>query len=185
MRKRRTAEHREAICKALASHEKGRGVILPKSRVDELVRATYEMFLDGLLQTEICEALGASKSRVERWLSMGETRWPNAQIAERRGTHSRSELERFMLHVSPEPNTGCWLWTGGHKPTGYCASIGTHGGGRTQAHRRAYILFNGPIPDGLVVDHTCAQRCCVNPAHLEAVPHGENLRRAWDRRRQV
>lgn len=46
------------------------------------------------------------------------------------------------------------------------------------AHRFSYELENGPIPPGLVVDHLCNDRACVNPAHLEAKPGSENLDRA-------
>lgn len=45
------------------------------------------------------------------------------------------------------------------------------------AHRVAYELVVGPIPDGLQLDHLCKVRKCVNPAHLEAVTCGENIRR--------
>ena len=46
------------------------------------------------------------------------------------------------------------------------------------AHRVAYALFVGPIPDGLTIDHLCRNKTCVNPAHLEPVTIGENVRRA-------
>lgn len=46
------------------------------------------------------------------------------------------------------------------------------------AHRFAYELANGPIPDGLEIDHLCRNRKCVNPAHLQAVSHRENMLRA-------
>ena len=45
------------------------------------------------------------------------------------------------------------------------------------AHRFAYELLVGPIPDDLELDHLCRNTCCVNPEHLEAVTHLENMRR--------
>jgi hypothetical protein len=46
-----------------------------------------------------------------------------------------------------------------------------------RAHRFAYELLVGPIPEGLVIDHLCRNRRCVNPAHLEPVTAEENWRR--------
>ncbi|MCE5309611.1 MAG: HNH endonuclease [Acidobacteriales bacterium] len=48
----------------------------------------------------------------------------------------------------------------------------------TQAHRVAYEVFRGPIPEGLHIDHLCRVTCCVNPDHLEPVTPAENNRRA-------
>ncbi len=79
----------------------------------------------------------------------------------------------FWDKVSPEPNSGCWLWTG--------ASAESSGGyGRfasKSAHRVSYSALVGPIPDGLVIDHVCRQRCCVNPNHLEPVTSQVNTQR--------
>jgi len=63
----------------------------------------------------------------------------------------------------PEPNTGCFLWTG--------TTTGGYGrvrrGKRTHyAHRVAYELLVGPIPEGVCVLHRCDTPPCVNPAHL-------------------
>jgi hypothetical protein len=83
-------------------------------------------------------------------------------------------LERFMAKVSPEPMTGCWLWTAHVSKNGY----GRFGIGRVvhEAHRVAYKLFKGSIPTELCVDHVCKVRSCVNPAHLRLLSREENTR---------
>lgn len=47
-----------------------------------------------------------------------------------------------------------------------------------RAHRVAYELARGHIPAGLQIDHLCGVRACVNPAHMEAVTHRENVLRS-------
>lgn len=94
------------------------------------------------------------------------------------GPYPRPLSERFEEKYIPEPNTGCWLWTGALGGGGYGA-IGAGGkrGGRRTAHRVAYELYRGPIPAGLELDHLCRTRCCVNPWHLEPVTRRENVLR--------
>jgi HNH endonuclease len=72
---------------------------------------------------------------------------------------------------------GCWLWTKAvFTQTGYAE---TWDGIRPRTgHRYAYETIVGPVPEGLVLDHLCNVRRCVNPAHLEPVTQRENLRRA-------
>ena len=74
--------------------------------------------------------------------------------------------ERFLLRVSPEPNSGCWLWDGAWRSDGYGASTSPGFKGTKQAHIVSWLLFRGPIPNGLFVLHRCDIRPCVNPAHL-------------------
>jgi hypothetical protein len=77
----------------------------------------------------------------------------------------------------PEPNSGCILWTGDCTNAGYGRLTVGYRGKRTLAHRYAYERVNGPVPDGLQLDHLCRTRCCVNVAHLEPVTQRENILR--------
>ena len=74
------------------------------------------------------------------------------------------------------PDTGCWLWQKSKSRDGYGWTSLNH---KThQAHRLVYKLLCGePLP-GLVCDHLCSVRHCVNPAHIELVTPGENIRRS-------
>lgn len=71
---------------------------------------------------------------------------------------------------------GCWVWTGSTGPNGY-GKLSRNRGWNGLAHRVAYSLVHGGIPEGLVIDHLCRNRACINPAHLEAVTFNENVRR--------
>lgn len=71
--------------------------------------------------------------------------------------------------------SGCWEWTG-WDVHGY--GMYRHFGRDQRAHRVAYEVLVQQIPYGLECDHLCRVRRCVNPAHVEAVTHKENVRRA-------
>ena len=68
----------------------------------------------------------------------------------------------------------CWLWVA-RTSDGY--GLLTLNGKQRLAHRVSYEFYNGPIPDGLQIDHLCRVRNCINPAHLEPVTAKENRRR--------
>jgi len=94
-----------------------------------------------------------------------------------------TEGERFWSKVD---KTGdCWIWNGGVGAGGYGA-FGSYDEAddpiTVRAHRYAYEALVGPIPAGLVLDHLCRVRRCVNPAHLEPVTNAENIRRGFDAR---
>ena len=81
-----------------------------------------------------------------------------------------TELLFWSKVVKREPDE-CWLWTGCQTPKGYGRFA------HRRAHRMAYEYLVGPIPEGLVIDHLCRVRHCVNPAHMEVVTAGENVLR--------
>lgn len=89
----------------------------------------------------------------------------------------RTQIERFTEKV--QVNTGCWIWTGCILKNGY--GQGRWDGKNEYAHRISYQIYKGQIPKGLVLDHLCRNKSCVNPDHLEAVTYRTNTLRGWGR----
>ena len=83
--------------------------------------------------------------------------------------------EMIFERSIPEPNTGCWIWTGSMISSGY-GQIWDPGTDKAQLiHRISYQLFHGEITEGLQIDHKCRLRLCCNPDHLRAVTQAENI----------
>lgn len=94
-----------------------------------------------------------------------------------------------ILLERSEPDGECILWTGALSSDGYGSVAGLVWMGYYRAHRFSWFLANGPVPEGLELDHTChtsdaeceptdcRHRRCINPDHLEVVTHAENTRR--------
>jgi hypothetical protein len=82
----------------------------------------------------------------------------------------------LIARSEPEPNSGCWIWTSLRHWKGY-GKMSPARNGHTIAHRLAYSVFVGPIPKGMVIDHKCHNRSCINPQHLEVVTNRENSER--------
>lgn len=84
----------------------------------------------------------------------------------------RADIEyRLILQ-----DNGCWHWAG-RWTSGDGYNKVSYQGKAWMVHRLIYTLMVGPIPDGLVLDHTCRDRACCNPKHLEPVTQKENTRR--------
>lgn len=94
-------------------------------------------------------------------------------------------VERFWAKVDRRGPDECWPWTAGRNRRRGDHQYGTYVLWNHEtlkdepwlAHRLAYTLLVGPIPEGLVIDHLCRQTLCCNPLHMEPVTQAENVRR--------
>lgn len=122
---------------------------------------------------EVCSIPGCGKPGYSRqWCQAHYSRW------QRSGDplpKQRILPDEFWARVVP---TGfCWEWRGTITHEGY--GVVSVLGQQHKAHRRAYELLVGPIPEGLHIDHLCRNRACVNPDHLEPVTALVNARRGF------
>ena len=92
-------------------------------------------------------------------------------------TLSESQQHEFWEHVAVDmvDSDACWPWKFALKRSGY--GYVSLGGNDYRAHRVAYEIVRGAIPQGLTLDHLCRNRACCNPAHLEPVSHRANVLR--------
>jgi hypothetical protein len=88
--------------------------------------------------------------------------------------------ERFSRKVRTDGAGGCHLWTGARNVWGYGRL--KREGVMLAAHRVAWEMAHGPIPDGLHVLHHCDVRLCVNPEHLFLGTHADNMRDMSDKK---
>ena len=89
---------------------------------------------------------------------------------------SMNVLPDWMLSRIEVAANGCWMWTGHKSSAGYGQlprAIGSR-----KAHRYAYEVLVGSIPQRMTIDHLCRCTSCVNPAHMELTSRSENTRRA-------
>ena len=94
--------------------------------------------------------------------------------------------EGFRARLKTQPD-GCILWTGPATATGY-GQVSIYGR-NWMAHRYAWFLAYGEEPpkwpeSGLVLDHTCSNRLCVNVEHLQVITHEENMRKPRGKRKR-
>ena len=91
--------------------------------------------------------------------------------------HFPASLKEMFERCMYVPFTGCWEWTGTLAGDGYGRVPSGKRGVSIPAHRLAYEYANGPIPEGLQIDHLCRIKRCINPDHLEAVTPSINVLR--------
>lgn len=124
-----------------------------------------------------CDAMhwakGYCRLHYRRLLSNGDP-----LVVQKRGANlagKQDPIARFWSKVDKDGPQGCWIWTAGLHPGGY----GNFwlDGKTVNAHRFIWELANGPVPDGLHLDHICRNRACVRPDHIEPVTMATNILR--------
>lgn len=126
------------------------------------------------------------ESRNGAWCSMHEARIrrhgdPNAK--NKPGLGPRPVEKTLQMLVPDRPSNGCWVWRGHSDAKGYGRV--SRKGKQRQAHRVIYEHFKGPIPDDLILRHTCDNPPCVNPSHLLTGTIQDNNQDAVDRMRHA
>lgn len=132
-----------------------------------------------------CNIDGCDKPHEARgWCNRHYNRW--RKFGDPLGTAYRTVEEKFLAMTEPiVGDPGCIIWTGAVGSHGYGTIL--VGGKNILAHRYSWEQENGPIPEGVLIDHTCHQRLCVRPDHLRLanyVQNGQN-RRGADRGRDL
>lgn len=95
----------------------------------------------------------------------------NNPTSRRAGRRSVPLAQRFEANI--DKSGDCWLWTASGS-NGYGTIMEGPSRKKLYAHRVAYEMAYGPIPEGMVVDHLCHVTLCVNPSHLRAVTSKQN-----------
>jgi hypothetical protein len=114
-----------------------------------------------------------------------KTHWVFKMLPPRRPQAAKANepltASEVVLSNSTCGGEGCWEWTAYKDKKGYGRCGSKHG--EVLAHRISHIVFNGPIPSGLHVLHSCDNPSCVNPAHLRVGTNDDNVMDRHERNR--
>ena len=85
--------------------------------------------------------------------------------------------EKFLSFISVNKESQCWEWTKARYRSGYGVFATYENKTRVNymAHRVSFTIFKRPIREGMIIDHKCLNKSCVNPDHLREVTDRENL----------
>ena len=89
-------------------------------------------------------------------------------------TRKTTVLEQLEKYTTPIPETSCVVWFGCDNAKGYGRIL--VGSKRQNVQRVTYEIANGKIPEGMVIDHVCHERSCVNPDHMRVCTSSENAK---------
>jgi hypothetical protein len=124
--------------------------------------------MTGICVVDGCEHASVAKQMCQRHY-VNERRYSGAVP-----TRERDYAERFRTMYVETPS-GCWEWTGAINDSGY-GRFRVRLSPDPRAHRVAWIIDNGDIPDGMQVLHRCDNRRCVRVSHLFLGTHDDNMR---------
>lgn len=149
---------------------------------------TYFKRATGILEGYChCGCGGRTKQYPKAYVNRGIKKGDFAKFivghAGRRGKPSIPVSERFWENVQFRKPDQCWEWKGSTVSAGYGRIMERKHG--MLAHRKAYELAKGKIPEGLVVRHTCDNPSCCNPRHLLVGTHKDNSQDSVERGRNA
>lgn len=120
-----------------------------------------------------CDTCRVARARAKGAENMRSYRAAGYKPPRRPRTWDQRQRDRFWARVDRSDADGCWRWTGPRLESGY----GTFGtlGWTVLAHRASWEIANGPIPEGIVIRHTCDNPPCVRPDHLLSGTQADNI----------